>query len=223
VGILVNILRQQPPLCLVVSYQVGDRNRGPKLIYKQHKQHIQTHDLGLDVEPRDLFRKDLVRAISEWLDQVERVLLFIDMNKHILTGVLPTALQNLGLVEATHTRWQEGSEPNTYINGSAPIDGAYHSPELEVTAVTQLSFHDGFGDHRTVLVDITTRSVIGQQEYRIVRPAVHKITTRNKESTKNYLKDMAKQFEMHHLVPCQKAIATTIKEGMSSTQPPRMP
>ncbi len=114
------------------------------------------------------------------------------MNKHILTGVLPTALQDIGLVEATHTRWQEGTEPNTYIDGSAPIDGVYHSPKLEVTAFTQLSFHEGVGDHRTVLVDNTTLLVIGQQEYKIVRPAVHKLTNRKKESTKNYLKDMAK-------------------------------
>ncbi len=140
------------------------------------------------------------------------------MNKHILTGVLPITLQGIRLVEASHTRWQEGTELNTYIDGSTPIDGVYHSPELEVTAVRQISFHEGAGDHCTVVVDITTRLVIGQQEYKIVRPSVCNPTTRNKdkESTKNYLKDMAKQFEMHDLVCHQEAIAAAIKEGRMS-------
>jgi hypothetical protein len=33
-----------------------------------------------------------------------------------------------------------GEKPHTYINGSAPIDGVYHSPNLEVTAIANYPF-----------------------------------------------------------------------------------
>ncbi len=69
----------------------------------------------------------------------------------------------MGLMEATHMQWQ-GPEPHTYINGREPIYGVYHSQDLEVTAVVRLSFHEGIGDHCMVLVDITNRSEIDQQE-----------------------------------------------------------
>jgi hypothetical protein len=37
----------------------------------------------------------------------------------------------------------------------------------------QLSFHEGVGDHRTALVDITTSSsAIGKQEFRVLHPTV---------------------------------------------------
>ncbi len=42
----------------------------------------------------------------------------------------------MGLMEATHMQWQ-GPEPHTYINSRKPIDGVYHSQDLEVTAVVQ--------------------------------------------------------------------------------------
>ncbi len=70
------------------------------------------------------------------------------MNEHVLTEKLAQEFFKLGLIEATHMQWQ-GDEPHTYIDGSEPIDGVYHSPNLKVTALAQLSFHEGVGDHRT--------------------------------------------------------------------------
>ena len=59
--------------------------------------------------------------------------------------------------EATNTRWGE-EEPRTHIRGSLPIDGVYHTKDLEVTSTVQLSFHESVGDHRNVIADISTRS-----------------------------------------------------------------
>ncbi len=125
--------------------------------------------LGINLEPRELFQKDLLQAISEWQAQGERIIVFIDMNEHILTGTLAQEFFRLGMVEATHMQWH-GEEPHTYIDGSAPFDGVYHSSKLEVMAIAQLSFHEGVGNHCTVLVEVTTRSAIGQQEFTVVKP-----------------------------------------------------
>ncbi len=78
-------------------------------------------------------------------------------------GGLAKYLLNMGLHEATQANW--GSlEPHTYVRGTEPIDGVWFLPELEITLTIQLSFHEGVGDHITVLVDVSTISAIGKQE-----------------------------------------------------------
>ncbi len=80
----------------------------------------------------------------------------MDMNKNVLQGVLAKYLLNMGLQEATKTNWG-ASEPQTYIRGAEPIDAIWFYPELDITTTMKLSFHKGVGDHRTVLVDISTK------------------------------------------------------------------
>ena len=54
------------------------------------------------------------------------IILTMDSNEHVLNGSLGKSLQDdslgLGLVEISHKAW-DGHEPNTYIDGSKPIDG----------------------------------------------------------------------------------------------------
>jgi hypothetical protein len=89
--------------------------------------------------------------------------MFIDMNEHIHTGTLVTKLWHMGMVQTTHSYWGD-NEPNTYLDGLQPINGIYHSQDLEVMAVAQLLFHEGIGNHHMVLVDILMCSMISQQE-----------------------------------------------------------
>ena len=117
-----------------MAYQVGTNKTGEKTIYCQHKRHILQRGLGINLEPRELFQNDFLHAITELKAQGERIIVFIDMNEHVLTGKLAQEFFKLGLIKATHMQWQ-GDEPHTYINGSVPIDGVYHSPNLEVTAL----------------------------------------------------------------------------------------
>jgi hypothetical protein len=124
---------------------------------------------------------------------------FANLNEHILNGSLAQQLLAMGFAEATHTRWHKEA-PHTFIDGSEPIDGIYYTHNLEIMAILQLSFHKSVRDHRTVLVNVTTRSVIGQQEYRVVRPTICRLATRNKSSMNAYLKDMRVQFENHKLI-----------------------
>jgi hypothetical protein len=86
------------------------------------------------------------------------------MNKHVLTRHLPKYMTKIGFKEATHREWGI-NEPHTYFRGTEPIDGVWHLHNLEITVTLQLSFHEGVGDHRSVIVDITTASAIGKQDF----------------------------------------------------------
>jgi hypothetical protein len=163
---------------LVVAYQVGRlRQKRPHTIYQQHIRYMQIK--GISGTPRELFSSDFVNAILQWIEQGDRIVLFVDANEHILTGKLPTVLAKLGLQEVTYTLWGE-SEPRTYVHGDgAPIDGVFHTPDIKVTAIMQLSFHEGVGDHRTTILNISTRLAIRKYEQQVVTPQARRLTNKN--------------------------------------------
>ena len=101
---------------------------------------------GLNTTPSLLFLTDFVAQIQVWQRQGDRLLIFMDMNEHVLRSTVACHLLSIGLIEATHQHWGN-KEPHTFISGVEPIDGVWHTPNLEVSAVVQLSFHEGLGDH----------------------------------------------------------------------------
>jgi hypothetical protein len=120
----------------------------------------------------------------------------MDMNEHVLWGGLAKYLLNMGLQEATQAIW--GSlEPHTYVRGTEPIDGVWFLPELEITSTIQLSFHEGVGDHRTVLVDVSTASAIGKQEFRVVQSHARQLSSANVWAWTKYLAFLERQMQTH--------------------------
>ena len=92
----------------------------------------------------------------------------------------------LELKEATHQYWGD-IKPHTYVGGKEPIDSVFHTLDLEVTFTLQLSFHEDVEDHCTVLADITTRSAIGKQEFRVVHPHSRRLSLKNKRARSKYI------------------------------------
>lgn len=107
-----------------------------------------------------------------WIKAGDRILLFMDANEHITKGLIHTKLtsKDVGLKEISHRHWG-ATPPHTHINGSIPIDGIFASAELEIMHCLHLSFHESVGDHRTMIVEISMRSILGQHQSSIVRPA----------------------------------------------------
>ena len=100
---------------MVAAYQVGQaRQRGLCTIYQEHVRYIQAQ--GLICTPREIFQKDILSAISQWIEHGDRILMFIDMNEHIITGHLAKTYHHLELLKATHIHWS-GSEPQTFVFG----------------------------------------------------------------------------------------------------------
>jgi hypothetical protein len=147
--------------CIISAYNVGRHApRGDRVIYQQQLRYIQNH--GLDSTPSCLFTVDFVAQLQVWQRQGDRLLVFMYMNEHILTGRVACRLLAMGLREAMHSQWGE-TELHTYGRGLEPIDAVWYSQDLEVVSTLQLSFHEGVGDHCLVLVDITVQLAIGKQ------------------------------------------------------------
>ena len=149
--------------------------------------------------PRELFLADFIHQLQQWQATGDHLLIFADMNEHVLTGPLTQRLLSLGLEEAAHKSWGN-LEPHTYIDGTRPIDAVYHSPEIKITATMQLSFHKGVGDHRTVLVDVSSRSLIGKYDFKmLVRPIAQRLTTSNSSAMKCYIHYIEREVKARNL------------------------
>jgi hypothetical protein len=182
---------------MVLAYQVWQAwQSGIRKIYQQHARYMMRHSLLGN--PRELFQANILAAITRWIKSSNRIILFIDMNKHILIGNLSRELLHLGLQEATHKHWED-LEPRTFVYGNGkPINGVFHTPDLTITALMQVSFHEGVRDHRTVLVDISTESAIGKFERRVILPTRH-LVTKNDNSVKAYLRFLTKECQRHRI------------------------
>ena len=72
-------------------------------------------------------------------------------------------------------------------------------PDLIITALTQLSFHEGVGDHRNILVNISTSSAIGKFKRRVIPPKARRLVTKNDSSMKAYLCFVTKECQRHKI------------------------
>jgi hypothetical protein len=133
----------------------------------------------------------------------------MDMNKHGLGGGLVKYILNMGLQEATQTNWG-ASEPHTYVRGAEPMDAVWFLPELDITSTMQLSFHEGVGDHRTVLVDMSTESAIGKQEFHVVHPHAGQLNSNNTKARTKYLTFLERQMQTHRMPEHLHACAVQI-------------
>jgi hypothetical protein len=69
------------------------------------------------------------------------------------------------------------------------------------------------GNHHTILVDITTCLAIGQQEHKIVCPSARRLTTKYKQSVKEYLEAVMEQFRQQKILERQDNLISVVEEG----------
>ena len=192
---------------VVSAYCVGkNKPRGPGRVYQQHLRYIQHK--GLDVTPYDMFCQDLLWQLKMWKQQGDRIILTMDANEHILSGTIGKMLteeeNGLDLVELSHKSWRE-VEPNTYIDGTRPIDGVWASDSLEIGGFKMLSFGESVGDHRTMIFDVSSRSLIGKFEHRIVRAGCRRLNCKT-HSLHSYNRILEALMTRHRMDPRLDAI-----------------
>ena len=151
--------------------------------------------------PYDLFLQDLTTQLRSWRMNRDRIIIFIDANEHILTGQIAQAWkqEDIDLREISHTAWPSNLEPHTFRYGSQPIDGIFASPDVDITQFISLPFHESVGDHRSMIIEITTASAIGQFQGKIVRPNTRRLTTKQRNAVTKYNSLLEQQFSIHHI------------------------
>ena len=148
-----------------------------------------------------MFEDDFLLALRTWRSQGERLLIFGDANEHILDGKYTRRLLEdplLGLVEETSRHWGD-SPPNTHVMGSVPIDGVWRTPDIEVNNLIMLPFSHSVGDHRTIILDVTTLSMIGSYQHKVVYPPCRPLSNKHKQSVARYVSQLERQMDIHRV------------------------
>ena len=157
---------------MVVAYSSAKgKPQGLSTVYQQTLTYIQENNLD-GLNPRRLFELDFHAALRTWKSKGERLLVFMDVNEHVINGKFMRRLMEdsmLDLVEETHRHWEE--EPaHTYINGKDPIDCGLRTKDVEITGFLMQPYSRSVGDHRTIILDATTLSMVGSYQHSIVSP-----------------------------------------------------
>ncbi len=160
------------------------------------------HQHGCDATtPYDLFVKDFTAQLKQWRSSGDRIILCADLNEHVLRGPIARRLchEDIGLSEVGNRYGPPNSKPNTHIDGSQPIDGFFSTPDIDVTNFLSLSFHEGVGDHRTMIIEVTTASTIGRFQGNIIRPSSRRLTLRQHGTAASYNKILTTHISLHKI------------------------
>ena len=207
---------------VVTGYQpVKAKPKGLETVYQQYVRYIQRE--GLNTTPWELFQSDLLSQLRQWRRQGDRIILYLDANEHVMDGQLNKALQGPGLemMEALHTFTQAPLLP-TWRNGSSPIDGIWVTPKIEVTGAKILPFSKSIGDHRSFLLETTTRSTLGQDLPKIVRVEARRLSCRSPPTKQAYISLMEKESQHHCLLDRLESIAEDIEFPCSAADQQRL-
>jgi hypothetical protein len=88
----------------------------------------------------------------------------------------------------------------TYFRGSKPIDGMWTTRDVEVVSAAAMPIGFGVGDHRMLVVDVTTASLVGFQPQPIKHPKARRLNSRIPRAKKAYIKKLDSHFSRHRLV-----------------------
>jgi hypothetical protein len=157
--------------------------------------------------PVGMFDKDLYQQIKKWRATRERMILLMDLNgNHLINGLYDKIGRGSdGMEEFTHRCWGR-TPPNTHSRGSVPIDGGYISPEIEIINLSMLNFVDSPDNHRSLLLDVSTSSMLGEHLNKICRPVSQRLVTSQVQSVERYNKIFKEQCSIHRIQDCMDAI-----------------
>jgi hypothetical protein len=184
---------------IVVAYQPGaSKVERLKTVYQQHLWYIQS--MGLTYSPVELFNHDLSKQIKEWRAKGKRILLMMDIKDHPLCQKFYSKLieNNSEVNEFTHKCWGP-KEPYTHHAGKSPINGGYKTPEVEIVNLSMLNFAESPGNHRSFLIDVSIRLLLGMYRYKVFRPVSCLLVTSQEGSVKWYNEMELIQFEIHRI------------------------
>jgi hypothetical protein len=135
-----------------------------------------------------------------WHAAGEKVILFIDVNENIYTGLLAKALRGNRLWMEEQTLCLTGKEaPHSHCTAKVATVGMYATPGIICTN-SYLSLHGtGVGDHRFQLHNFDAHAVLGTDYPKTVHSQGRALHCRVKCTVKRYNKVLTKLLICHRL------------------------
>ena len=205
-------------LVVVSAYRPSRPGPGAGGVYVQQRAHL-SQLLDAEVDPREQFMVDLLKAVEEWREMGCEVIIGIDANEDVSLnhpGSIRQRFRDQGLREAILSR-HHGPYPATHQSnsGNVPIDGIFVTPGVVVRAGGYYEFHKHFSsDHRGLWIDIDLWATLRRrQSTQYFRP--RRLTASDPRVVKRYVK-ASEQGYLHYDIPRRLAklsIDATVQGG----------
>ena len=196
--------------CPIHTTQFGNK----KVYCQQQRALIQ---MGISEPTWKVYWEDLWKEVDKWLEDGENLIIGGDWNRDIREKKFLEEFQRRNLKPAvTGKHGNEG--PETYNNGSKPIDEIFITPAIEVTASGYLEHGKSVGDHRPIWVEISKESAFGSvlpdlPSFKARKLKCHdpRIVTKYNDILEKYLRD-------HNFFNRVEKLFTECSEEMNSEQ-----
>jgi hypothetical protein len=196
---------------MLVGYNPCKNNKKDSgTTYQQHRRYFINKEKEV-VEPRKRFLTDLLALLSKWREEGKRIIVYMDANEHVYKGAIGKALtdsEGLDMVEAVQ-ECNGAKLGATHFRGSKPIDAIWATKDLEITNACAMPIGYGPGDHRMIVVDFTTVSLVGEDPQVIVRPGARRLNSKCPVSLRNYNRVLEELLSKHQLT--EKMVAAHAK------------
>jgi len=170
-------------------------------VYAQH--HWYFSSIHRTVCPRSAFFLDLAACIQVWRAHGDEVLLFADLNGDVRHPEVSQFASSCGLQKCILSRYPSLPPPVTFHRGdhfgSSPIDGAWCTDGLFLSATTIYPVDQGPGDHRAFVVDLHLRNTIGEPRLRVVCPPARRLSCAIPGAVSRYTEAFSHFSERVHL------------------------
>lgn len=194
---------------LIISVYVpckAHHSSGTLTVINQHRRYFEAQ--GMTDCPRLTLLADIQQLLSQWRQDGDRVIAFIDANENMLGGpfhAMFTApeLQMRKVVSSRHPdpRWlNTASYSRGQFLGKWPIDGVYATPDLPFDAATWFAFMPHLGDHRFAVVDIKAQALVGDEMIKIARPQAQQLVCTLPTVVSRYTKHLTSHLRRHKML-----------------------
>ena len=167
------LLQGKDHMMVVCTVYRSCSTRGATTSYSQQKGVLLRS--GITNCPRAQFWEDLAGDIRRWNDMGHHIVVGGDFNDSIADTTTTNFFSSLGMRESILHKWGS-SAPNTYRDGTVPIDGIFCTTSLEITAAGYTPVFWGLKtDHRLIWIDISLESAFGANSNVFQSPAARKL------------------------------------------------
>jgi len=176
----------------------ANKKKDSSTVYQQHRRHL-ISKLKDDTCPCACFREDLLHQMKQWRKDGERLILCLNSNENIYRGELGrrlTELDGLGMKEVVgeFTARQLGA---TYFGGSEPIDGVWTISDITMMNACVMPVGFGVGDHRLLVINFATTTLVGSGTTTVVRPTLRRRNTKIHGCADRYNKSLRRNILRH--------------------------
>jgi len=185
---------------IVVAYQPSGepgKDSAGFTAWDQHSRYFESQGDGRS--PRTIFFEQLVSQLLVWKASGEEIILLGDLNENVYTGRITKRLaqEDLGMTEQC-LKVNGVRLPATHVSGSRPIDGVFATPGITSVNAMVLPLYGNLGDHRCLIIDFTSESVLGTVFPRVMKPTSRKLHCIDR-LVRNYNEKLDKLLDEHRM------------------------